>query len=158
MLRVKLTQEWESNWLKYLSVTHFTRSNNNSVSNSTFKVKTTQFFLSVHWEKNWVILSKKNSIKFYFRQWLKFSTILGSKWPNFLLRCTKRKNWVIWVTARIFWSKWLNFFSQCTERKIESFWPKKIRIKFYFRQWLKFSTILGSKWLNFFSWCTEQKN
>ena len=43
-LRVKLTQHWESNWLKYSPVTHFARSNYNSASDLTFKVKMTQFF------------------------------------------------------------------------------------------------------------------
>ena len=51
ILRVKLTQHWELNWLKYSPVTHFSRSNYNSATDSTFKVKMTQLFLSVHWEK-----------------------------------------------------------------------------------------------------------
>ena len=39
-------------------------SNNSSASDSTFKVKMTQCFLSVHWEKNWVILACKFGSKF----------------------------------------------------------------------------------------------
>ena len=42
-LRVKLNQHWEFNWLKYSPVIHFARSNYNSASDSTFKVKMTQF-------------------------------------------------------------------------------------------------------------------
>ena len=44
-LRVKLTQHWELNWLKYSPVTHFSLSNYNSASDSTFRVKMTHFFL-----------------------------------------------------------------------------------------------------------------
>ena len=71
-LRVKLTQHGESNWFKYSPVTHFARSHYNFASHTTFKVKMTQFFLSLHWEKKLSQFDLKSWIKFKFRQWLNF--------------------------------------------------------------------------------------
>ena len=64
-LRVELTQHWDS----------------------TFKVKMTQFFLSVHWEKKLSHLDLKSWVEFCFHQWLNF---LGQM-TQFFYRCTEKK-------------------------------------------------------------------
>ena len=86
-LWVKLTQHWDSNWLKYSPVTHFARLNYNSATDLTFKVKMTEFFLSVHWEKK-----------------------IESFWSK------KLGQILVPPVTQLFRSKWLNFFSLCTER------------------------------------------
>ena len=122
-LRVKLTQHWEYNLLKYSPVTHFARSNCKSASDWTCKVKMTQFFLSVHWEKIESFWPKK------LGQILvpPVTQLLGSKWLNYFSRCTERKIESFWPeklgqilvppVTQLFGSKWLNFFPRCTERK-----------------------------------------
>ena len=122
-LRVKLTQHWESNWLKYSPVTHFARSNYNSASDSTFKVKITQFFFSVHWEKPLGQFDFKNWVKFQFRQWLNFfgpndSIFLIVHWEkmeSFWLE--KLGQILVPPVTQLLGSEWLNFFPRCTERK-----------------------------------------
>ena len=107
-LRVKLTQHWESNWLKYSSVTHFAQSNYNSAPDSTFKVKMTQLFLSVHWARNWVILTYKVESN--------FSTASGS---TFRVKMTQ-------FVLSVHWAKKLSHFEL------------KTLVEFWYRQWLKF--------------------
>ena len=77
-------------------VTQLFRSNFRSTSDSTVRVKMTQLFLSVHWAKNWVILTLKNGSNF------------GSASD---------------LTFRV---KMTQFFLSVHWEKKESFWPKKL--------------------------------
>ena len=97
----------------------------------------TQSFLSVHWEKNWVILTEKVGSNFSsacdwtFR--VKMTSILS-------LGALSEKNWVIWPkklgrilispVTQLVKSKWLNFFSRCTEGKILVILTEKIGSNF----------------------------
>ena len=95
-LRVKLIQHCESNWLKYFPVTHFSRSNYISASDSLLRSKWLNFFSRCTERK------------------------ILSFWPKKLGQIS------VPPVTQLLGSKWLNFFSWCTERKIESFWPKKL--------------------------------
>ena len=92
----------ESFWPKKLGqilvppVTQPSGSNFSFASDSTLRVKTTPFYLSVHWEK------------------------IESFWPK------KLGQILVPPVTQLLRSKLLNTFSWCTERKIELFWPKKL--------------------------------
>ena len=84
----------------------------------------TQFFLSVHQEKNWVILT----LKVESLAELNFDPIiLGQNDLSISAQCTERNNWVI-LTPKVeslaelkfnltFLVIMTQFFSQCTDRK-----------------------------------------
>ena len=133
-LRVKFTQNWESNWL-----------NIESLIGSTLRVK-----LAQHWESNW--LNNESQINSTFT--VKLTKHWESNWLKYSpVTLFARSNYSSTVTP-LFRSKWLNFFSRCTERKIESFLPKKLgRILVP-----PVTQLFRSKWLNFLSRSTERKN
>ena len=111
-------------------------------SDSTFKVKMTQSFLSVHGKKS----------HFDLKIWVKIFSVSNStfwvKMTYFFSRCSERKNWVILTqkfgsnfnsasVSIFFRSKWLIFLSVHDAKKLSNF-DLKIWVKFLFCQWLIF--------------------
>ena len=110
--RVKLTQHCKSNWLKYSQVTHFARSNYNSASDFTFKVKDSNF-------------SSASDSNFLVKMTQFFSIgALREKLSHFDL-----KSWVKFqlnhAVTQLFEQNDPIFSLGALSKKIQSFWPKK---------------------------------